>query len=98
MKGLNVIVPQISDIHISHLRDETRIRDFQKFVTETLDAIKPPVVLASGDLTDGRGKEFYVSQQYDEEWKTYNEILSKANVTDKTIWLDIRGNHGSFHI
>lgn len=87
---------QISDIHISHLRDQERIHDLWKFATETLDTIKPPVVLASGDLTDGRGKQLYVSQQYDKEWESYNLVLTQANVTNKTIWLDIRGNHGMF--
>lgn len=88
------LLEQISDIHISHLRDSNRIHDFRKFTTETLDAITPAVVLASGDLTDGRGKEFFVSQQYDEEWKTYHDIITQSNVTRKTIWLDLRGNHG----
>lgn len=51
-------------------------------------------MLASGDLTDARGKDFFVSQQYEDEWKTYNEVLKAANVKNKTIWLDLRGNHG----
>ncbi|XP_055306031.1 transmembrane protein 62-like isoform X1 [Sitodiplosis mosellana] len=89
---------QISDLHISHLEDKQRIVDFRNFVTETLDAIKPPVVLASGDLTDGRGDAFYLSHQNDVEWKTYQDILTQANVTGKTIWLDIRGNHDTFNV
>lgn len=87
---------QISDIHISIFRDEQRIHDFRKFATQTLDTIKPPVVLASGDLTDARGKDFFISQQYDEEWKIYHQILTEANVKNKTIWLDLRGNHGLY--
>lgn len=51
-------------------------------------------MLASGDLTDARGKDFFVSQQYDEEWKIYHDILMDAKVKEKTIWLDLRGNHG----
>lgn len=85
---------QISDIHISIFHDEQRIHDFRTFTTETLDTIKPPIVLASGDLTDARGKDLFVSQQYDDEWKIYNEILRTSNVKNKTKWLDLRGNHG----
>lgn len=91
---LHMFTIQISDIHISIFRDEQRIRDFRQFSTETLDTIKPSVVIASGDLTDARGKDLFVSQQYDDEWKIYNEILTKANIRNKTIWLDLRGNHG----
>lgn len=85
---------QISDLHISKFRNHDRITDFRKFVDETLDVIKPPVVVASGDLTDGRGLDAYISQQNEDEWKIYNEILRKANVAKRTKWLDLRGNHG----
>lgn len=90
----NSIASQISDLHISKFRNLDRIRDFRAFVHETLDTIKPPVVVASGDLTDGRGLDSYISQQNADEWKTYNKILWTANVEKRTKWLDIRGNHG----
>lgn len=61
-----------------------------------MDTIKPSVVIASGDLTDARGKDFFISQQYDGEWKIYHDILTEANVKEKTIWLDLRGNHGLY--
>lgn len=89
-----MIFVQISDIHISIFRDEQRIHDFRIFATETLDTIKPTVVLASGDLTDAKDKDFLGSRQLEKEWKIYNETLSLANVRNKTIWMDIRGNHG----
>lgn len=88
---------QISDIHISIFRDAQRIHDFRKFATETLDTIKPPVVLASGDLTDARGNDYFFSQQFDDEWKIYHDILSNAKIPNKTIWLDLRGNHGLYY-
>lgn len=67
------------------------------FALETLDTIKPSVVLASGDLTDAKDVDFLGSRQYESEWKIYNDILRTANVRNKTIWMDIRGNHGNFN-
>ena len=54
---------QISDLHISKFSDLARIKDLQDFCGETVDVIKPSVVLASGDLTDAKDK-FLGSQQY----------------------------------
>lgn len=90
-----MIVLQVSDLHISKFRNSERIRDFRIFVDEILDNIRPPVVVASGDLTDGRGLDSYISQQNVDEWKIYNEILRTANAEKRTKWLDIRGNHGN---
>lgn len=89
---------QISDIHLNYFHDELRIRDFRTFANEAINAIKPPVVIASGDLTDGKGRDFFSSKQNDEEWKTYREILDSANVQNKTKWLDLRGNHGELRV
>lgn len=88
---------QISDLHISQFRDPQRIEEFRTFVNQTLNIIKSPVVIASGDLTDGRGKNYLNSHENDEEWETYKEILSTANVANRTKWLDLRGNHGEFN-
>lgn len=85
---------QISDIHISIFHEQSRVHDFKTFATETLDAIKPAVVVASGDLTDAKDGNLIGSRQYEKEWKIYNEIVSEANVQNKTVWMDIRGNHG----
>lgn len=85
---------QISDIHISIFRQEDRISDLEKFVATTLDTIKPPVTLASGDLTDAKDRDLLGSRQYEKEWQIYNDVLTKANVMNKTLWLDLRGNHG----
>lgn len=49
---------------------------------------------ASGDLTDSRSKSPLGSGQFEQEWIWYQEVLQSTNVTNKTAWLDIRGNHG----
>lgn len=41
---------QISDIHISKFKDKSRIEDFRTFCSETFDAVKPRVVIASGEI------------------------------------------------
>jgi len=51
-----------------------------------------------GDLTDAKSEDNMGSQQYVEEWEMYKNILQACRVTEKTVWLDIRGNHGMSHI
>ena len=51
-----------------------------------------------GDLTDAKSEDNMGSQQYVEEWEVYKNILQGCRVTEKTVWLDIRGNHGMSHI
>ena len=38
------------------------------------------------------------SRQYVREWELYKDILESCKVTEKTTWLDIRGNHGMIMI
>ncbi|KAJ8952061.1 hypothetical protein NQ318_010971 [Aromia moschata] len=89
---------QISDLHISIFRDPLRITEFKEFCHYTVDAIKPRVVLASGDLTDAKTKDTIGSEQYEGEWKHYSEILRETSMREKTLWLDIRGNHDNFNV
>jgi hypothetical protein len=47
-----------------------------------------------GDLTDAKSEDNMGSRQYVQEWESYKDILEACKVTEKTVWLDIRGNHG----
>ncbi|CAH1174265.1 unnamed protein product [Phaedon cochleariae] len=89
---------QISDLHLSIFNDASRITEFNEFCHDTIDAIKPSVVLATGDLTDAKDVDGIGTKQYKEEWQIYKSILDKTKVEDKTIWLDIRGNHDTFDV
>lgn len=76
--------------------DNSREHDLRDFATRTLDAIKPVVVVASGDLTDAKDRDHLGSRQYENEWQTYHKVLQETNVRNRTIWMDIRGNHGEY--
>ncbi|XP_053989724.1 transmembrane protein 62-like isoform X2 [Hylaeus anthracinus] len=89
---------QISDIHISIFQDPFRITELKKFCNVTVDTIKPSVVLASGDLTDAKAKDEKGSKQILEEWEYYKQVLDDTEITKKTLWLDVRGNHDNFNV
>ncbi|XP_050520964.1 transmembrane protein 62-like isoform X2 [Daktulosphaira vitifoliae] len=89
---------QISDLHLSIFHDWGRVTELKEFCELTVDAIKPSAVLASGDLTDAKNKNGIGSTQYEKEWLAYHNVLISSKVSEKTKWLDIRGNHDSFDV
>lgn len=90
---------QVTDLHLSNRGNFERQRDFNKFTKDYVDIIKPEVVLITGDITDGRvpNTTFNSGPQL-EEWKAYNSAIVNSGNLNKTIWLDIRGNHDNFNV
>ena len=52
-------------------------------------------VFYTGDLTDAKLADLRGSMQHMEEWSDYQRVLQSSGVLDKTVWFDIRGNHGN---
>ena len=55
-------------------------------------------LLVSGDLTDAKEEGGVGSGQLREEWTAYREILRESNIGNRTVYLDIRGNHDTFDV
>lgn len=89
---------QISDLHISYFSDRERVEQLKEFCSVNIRAIKPNLVLATGDLTDGKTANGFGSRQIEEEWRIYKDVLSATGVLAITTWLDIRGNHDNFDV
>lgn len=48
----------------------------------------------TGDLTDAKAKDKMGSKQILAEWQYYKYVIDETNIKEKTLWLDVRGNHG----
>ncbi|CAF4158500.1 unnamed protein product [Rotaria sp. Silwood2] len=86
----------VTDIHITHFGHTNRTEQFEQFCNQIIKSlIKPQVTVISGDLAHNRDPGF-ASDQYEQEWIIYKDILNRTNVTQYTAWLDMRGNHDAF--
>lgn len=47
-----------------------------------------------GDLTDAKAKDEMGSKQILAEWQYYKRVIDETNIKERTLWLDVRGNHG----
>uniref|UniRef100_A0A1B0D177 TMEM62 C-terminal domain-containing protein n=1 Tax=Phlebotomus papatasi TaxID=29031 RepID=A0A1B0D177_PHLPP len=79
-------------------RDKNRVKNLGDFMHRTISVIRPTVVVVSGDLTDARSLNHIGSEQFEGEWEIYRNLLVQYNVTKKTVWLDLRGNHDNFNV
>jgi len=89
---------QITDLHLSEFHDLTRISDFEHFCDSTISIVKPKIVLVTGDITDAKDRDMVGSKQYEFEWKQYRQVIAKSKVLEKSVWLDVRGNHDAFDV
>lgn len=90
---------QVTDLHLSIRGNFDRIKSFTEFARTYVDIIKPDVVLVTGDITDGikPNSTFNTGPQL-EEWVAYSDAVTQSNALNKTVWLDLRGNHDNFNV
>ncbi|CAF4932224.1 unnamed protein product [Rotaria sp. Silwood1] len=90
----------ITDIHISHFGHADRIQQFEQFCNQIIKTlVKPQVTIVTGDLVNSVSSSvdrLFGTEQYEEEWTIYRDVLIRTNVTAYTKWLDIKGNHDAF--
>ena len=55
-------------------------------------------MVVTGDLTDAKTADYSGSEQYIEEWQTYQHIVHSVTNNSDILWLDIRGNHDNFDV
>ncbi|CAG8649497.1 6810_t:CDS:2, partial [Acaulospora morrowiae] len=90
---------QITDLHISQFKKIGGTSHFLHFLGTALPVVSPSFVLVTGDLTDGKDADSLTSQQWVEEWTTYQTALKEAGVLDRPyFWNDLRGNHDVFNV
>ncbi|CAH8523419.1 unnamed protein product [Heterobilharzia americana] len=85
---------QITDLHLSKFGHKDRGEDLREFCSTHIPVIQPELVIASGDITDGKSSIIPGSSQHIEEWENYKSVLVNSGVLKLTKWFDIRGNHG----
>ncbi|KAF4518801.1 hypothetical protein B566_EDAN005424 [Ephemera danica] len=49
-------------------------------------------------MTDAKSADNMGSRQYVAEWEYYKDVLEECKVVEKTLWLDVKGNHDTFNV
>uniref|UniRef100_A0A0D9VS51 Uncharacterized protein n=1 Tax=Leersia perrieri TaxID=77586 RepID=A0A0D9VS51_9ORYZ len=100
MDGDVAWVVQVSDLHISAYHPE-RANDLANLLGTALLAIRPHLLLVTGDITDAKNRRLTTSRQDEKEWITYKNaidaIVGRGGI-DKSRIFDIRGNHDTYGV
>ncbi len=88
---------QMSDLHLSKFRGQPeRADELVRLCGFLKSNVRPSAAVVSGDLTDAKDYSLFGSEQYVEEWRDYNGVISRCD--PDFAWLDIRGNHDVFDV
>uniref|UniRef100_A0A804RAP0 Metallophosphoesterase n=1 Tax=Zea mays TaxID=4577 RepID=A0A804RAP0_MAIZE len=99
MEGDVAWVVQVSDLHISTYNPE-RAAELALLGT-ALRAIRPHLLLVTGDITDAKNQQRTSSRQDEYEWITYKKTIDAivgSGGIDKSRIFDIRGNHDTYGV
>ncbi|KAL6648415.1 hypothetical protein ACP70R_012639 [Stipagrostis hirtigluma subsp. patula] len=100
MDGDVAWVVQVSDLHISAYHPD-RADDLARYLGDALRAIRPQLLLVTGDITDAKNRRRTTSRQDEYEWITYKKtidaIVGRGGI-DKNRIFDIRGNHDTYGV
>ncbi|KAL6907531.1 hypothetical protein ACP4OV_002570 [Aristida adscensionis] len=100
MEGDVAWVVQVSDLHISAYHPE-RAADLARHLGGALRAIRPHLLLVTGDITDAKNRRRTTSRQDEYEWLTYKKTIDaivRRGGIDKSRIFDIRGNHDTYGV
>ncbi|XP_066165212.1 putative metallophosphoesterase At3g03305 isoform X3 [Oryza sativa Japonica Group] len=100
MDGDVAWVVQVSDLHISAYHPD-RADDLASILGPALRAIRPHLLLVTGDITDAKNRRKTTSRQDEREWITYKKAIDAIvgiGGIDKSRIFDIRGNHDTYGV
>jgi hypothetical protein len=55
------------------------------------------IAVLIGDITDAKHEDLEGSEQFKDEWQSYQKVIRESRILERTVWLDVRGNHGTCH-
>lgn len=92
---------QISDLHVSMFSKKGGLAHLEAVLYNEIPLVAPELVLATGDLTDGKAIHFLTSLQQEKEWNAYFNLLKESRVMERSggnFYLDQRGNHDCWNV